>query len=144
MSVRSRIFSYVSKKGDVRRYAYLYGYWREGKKIRCRYLGKATDTKVLEKLGKFSLSSLAIIVGIKNWERRRYWLAQAINHPLTCRQLEAIRFLENNGSLGQERKKLLEKIKKGLKGDELKTQMELYRLKDAFRGLGSPKKRRER
>lgn len=135
MSVRSRVFSYVSKKGDVRRYAYLYGYWREGKNVRCRYLGKATDMKVLEKLGKFSLSSLAIIVGIRNWERRRYWLAQAINRPLTCRQLEAIQFLENNGSLDQGRKELLEEIKKGLKGDELKREMELYRLKDTFRSL---------
>ncbi|MBA7491180.1 hypothetical protein ES702_01725 [subsurface metagenome] len=135
MSVRSRLFSHVSKDGYIHRYCYLYGYWREGKKIRCKYLGKATDMKVLEKLGKFSLSALATISGIKNWERRRYWLAQAINHPLTCRQLEAIQFLENNGRLGQGRKELLEEIKKGLKGDELKRQMELYRLKDAFRIL---------
>lgn len=43
MSIRIRKFIYQAKDGSIREYFYKYGYWREGTKIKCKYLGKVKD-----------------------------------------------------------------------------------------------------
>jgi len=135
MTIRTRFFRYQTKDGGIRIYAYLYGYWREGKKVKCKYLGRTEPGQPDKwgeglKLGKFRISHLAEIWGIKDWFRKRYWLGQAVNKHFTVRQLEAIRFLENDGDLlGDEKAQVLEKIRKGLNGKQLKQTMDLYRLK---------------
>jgi len=127
MSIRSRVFYYVTKKGYIHRYRYFYGYWREGDKIKCKYLGSLKNSDLLRGI---SLSSLSLVFGINDERRKSFWLGQLANCHLICQQLQAIRYLENDGDLlDEEKARLLEKIRKGLKGNELKDKMDLYRLK---------------